>query len=86
VRWCKARKNSYMHLAGKFAAKEAVKKALAALGEPGPLPFTAVEIVRKDHSPPQVKIQCRLKGSYQFQISISHTSRLATAVALAERT
>lgn len=83
--WCRARKNPYVHLAGKFAAKEAVKKALSALGESNPVPFTGVEIVRKDHSSPKVKIHCRLEGSYQLQISISHTSNLATAVALAQR-
>ncbi|MFQ6675638.1 MAG: holo-ACP synthase [Fidelibacterota bacterium] len=86
VNWCRTRRNPYVHLAGKFAAKEAVKKALAALGETGTVPFSSVEVVRRDHSSPEVKIRCNLKGTYRFQVSISHTSHLATAVVLAERT
>ena len=86
VRSSQAQANPYVHLAGKFAAKEAVKKALMALGESNAIPVSGIEIVREDGRHPTVKINCVLLKSYKFQISISHTSDLATAVALAEMT
>lgn len=84
VEWCRSRANPYIHLAGKFAAKEAIKKALMGLGESETIPMKIIEIRRDDERPPEVKIQGKLSRSYRFHLSISHTNDLATAVAIAE--
>lgn len=82
VLWCRDRADPDMHLAGRFAAKEAVKKGLLALGERN-IPLTDIEILRSD-GPPSVAVGSSIKNDYSFQISISHTDRYATAVAIVE--
>ncbi|MDP6456891.1 MAG: holo-ACP synthase [Candidatus Marinimicrobia bacterium] len=82
VAWCKERADPDIHLAGRFAAKEAVKKALLTLGEKN-IPLIDIEILRDD-GPPSVNVGSSIKNKYDFQISISHTQRYATAVAIVE--
>ena len=75
--------NTSIHLSGKFAAKEASKKALMSAG------FYAVylkdiEILNKKDGAPyivlnKIHIQKNIKN---FQVSISHTSDYATAVVI----
>ena len=84
VDWCREHVNPYIHLAGKFAAKEAVKKALMAFGESSTIPVNTIEIHRDHGQPPTVKILHTLSQTYCFHLSISHTEELATAVAIAE--
>jgi len=86
VDWCQSFINPYIHLAGKFAAKEAVKKALMAIGESPAIPVNTIEIFRKHGQPPEVRIFHALSQSYTFRVSISHTEELATAIAIAEIT
>ncbi|MFQ6674672.1 MAG: holo-ACP synthase [Fidelibacterota bacterium] len=86
IGWCSRRAQPYIHLAGKFAAKEAVRKALMALGESDSIPFNRIEIVREGGRHPTVRIHRTLPRSYNVEVSISHTDRLATAVALAHPT
>lgn len=84
VQWCNKRDDPHVHFAGKFAAKEAVKKALLALGETESIPVNIIEIHRQNDGPPRVTIKGSLSRTYRFQVSISHTRSLATAVAIAE--
>ena len=51
--YCQNRANSSHHFAGRFAAKEAVKKALLASGEEN-IPLSGIEIIRQDNGPPEV--------------------------------
>lgn len=81
VSWCKERAAPHIHLAGRFAAKEAVKKALLASGEER-IPLSGIEILREDDRPPTVSLNLDLKRHYVCQVSISHTDSLATAVAM----
>ncbi|MEE2876676.1 MAG: holo-ACP synthase [Candidatus Neomarinimicrobiota bacterium] len=81
VEWCKERAVPQMHLAGRFAAKEAVKKALLAFGEKE-IPLNSIEILRERNAPPQVTLHLELNRTYECQVSISHTDSLATAVAI----
>lgn len=81
VKWCKKKVSPDMHLAGRFAAKEAVKKGLLALGEKN-IPLNGIEINREDGEAPKVRLQLELKRNYICQVSISHTEKLATAVAV----
>jgi holo-[acyl-carrier protein] synthase len=81
--------NRLERLAGRFAAKEAVMKALGT-GFGNGIAFTDIEIHREDGSPPEVRLSggaaeaaARL-GVVRWQISISHTSTLAMASVIAE--
>lgn len=84
VEWCNQRMEPSVHLAGRFAAKEAIKKALMALGEPETIPLRSIEIFREDGQPPKVELHCELSRLYRVQVSISHTNSTATAVAFME--
>ncbi len=79
--WCQERKIPEMHLAGRFAAKEAVKKALLSSGEKD-IPLNKIVISRKQGCPPEAIIKANLNRKYVCHVSISHTNNLATAVAI----
>lgn len=81
-------KRSYsMHMAGKFAAKEAVKKALPDGAHIG-LFLADIEVLNQNDGKPYVVLHGRAKelvkkyGIAQVHVSISHTKDLATANAM----
>src|SRR5262245_6681426 len=82
-------KNNAEHLAGKFAAKEALMKALGA-GIRQEVWFTQIEVLNDEAGKPYVNVSgeadARLKesGSKQVHISISHTGGMAAAVVILE--
>jgi holo-[acyl-carrier protein] synthase len=75
--------------AGRFAAKEAVLKALGT-GYAQGLAFHEVEILRGENGAPRVELhglaaeRARTLGIARFLVSISHTRSDAHAVAVAE--
>ena len=83
-----------IHLAGKFAAKEASKKALMAAGfyevyEGKPITFKAIEVLNKEDGAPYIVFkdvnQKKINSIVaKIQVSISHTNNYATAVAILE--
>jgi holo-[acyl-carrier protein] synthase len=83
VSWCNDRPSPHIHLAGRFAAKEAVKKAILSQGEKTIIPLNAIEIRRESDGPPQVYLLSELSKVYSVEVSISHTDEYAIAVALA---
>lgn len=76
------------HLAGRFAAKEAILKALGT-GWSGGVAWTDAEVVRPDKGPPTVRLHGRCaelageRGISQWWLSISHIRSHAVASALA---
>ncbi len=76
------------HLAGRFAAKEAILKALGTGWRAG-IAWTDAEVLRAPSGQPMVALhgQCRViadeMGVTEWWISISHTGSLATASAIA---
>lgn len=87
ARYAASRTFEAMHIAGKFAAKEAVKKALPNGAEIG-LNWSEIEILNSDDGKPYVVLHGRafsLKENFNVSkvlVSISHTRDLATANAL----
>lgn len=83
--------NRAAHIAGRFAAKEAVLKALGT-GYGGEIAFTDITISRKSGSPPEVTLSegsldmARTLGITRWLISISHSDHFAVASAIAEST
>lgn len=89
--YCRGKKRETEHLAGRFAAKEAVLKVLGTGWKDG-IAWTDIEIVNKPSGQPVVRLsgQCRLiadqQGLASILISISHidTHAIASAIGSAE--
>lgn len=93
-RWFTAREISYCtakavpsrHFAARFAAKEAVLKALPVAWD-GPLPWRSIEITSDRHGAPSVSLSGALgqaaarAGAGEIRVSLSHCGEYATAVA-----
>lgn len=80
--FCNLRINPFIHFAGRFAAKEAVKKIFLQT-ENQVIPLNLIEIKRNPDCPPQVFFKSKLQS--KMSISISHTENYATAVAILEK-
>jgi holo-[acyl-carrier protein] synthase len=79
------------HLAGLFAAKEAVLKALGT-GWAAGLGFSQVEVMKQESGAPAVRLHGRAAshaaecGVAHVHLSITHDGAYAAAVAIAEKT
>ena len=94
-RWFTAREMDYCsskavpsrHFAARFAAKEAVLKALAMAWD-GPLPWRSIEIVNDPRGVPSVSLSGAIldaamrAGVGEIRVSLSHCDQYATAIAL----
>ena len=78
--YCKSKSRPEIHYAGRFAAKEAVMKALKSSGFKHPTPFNSIEIRSGDDGEPIVELNFPCKG--QCRVSISHTDDHAIASAI----
>jgi len=87
--YAELRKRSVEHLAGRFAAKEAVLKALGTGWRNG-IAWTDVEVVLRPSGAPEVRLHgaaaeaARALGAASWWLSISHTESYAVASAVAE--
>lgn len=89
--YCRNRKRHWEHLAGRFAAKEAVLKALGT-GWRGQIAWTDIEVVNDELGRPAVILAGHTRKLAQdrhitdIQVSITHTKdhALASAIAIAE--
>jgi holo-[acyl-carrier protein] synthase len=82
--YCKRHKESVRHFAGRFAAKEAVVKALGT-GFRDEVDFLEIEIINDDLGKPLVNVSPKitdLVGTVTISVSISHCKEYATAVAV----
>ncbi len=89
IEYCRSGANSYQRFATRFAAKEAVLKALGVGWQQGTC-FTDIKVVKDSGGAPSVelcgeslKISEKL-GVEKLHISLSHTARYAVAQAVAE--
>ena len=86
--YCQQHKERVQHLAGRFAAKEAVLKALGT-GMRGKMKWTDVQIANNDLGKPGIVLSgesaqvAERMGVAQVLISISHTREHAVASAIA---
>jgi holo-[acyl-carrier protein] synthase len=76
IAYCKAKKNPWPHFAVRFAAKEAVYKALGR----AEVPLTAISVIRDRHGRPSVKIAG--KAVRNLKLSLSHGREHAVAFAI----
>ncbi len=82
--YCSQHKEAARHFAGRFAAKEAIAKALGT-GFGDTLSWLDIEILSAPSGKPLVYLSERLKTTFQnpqIHLSISHCKTFATAVAI----
>ncbi len=88
IEYCGARKSATQHYAGRWAAKEAILKAIGTGWAKG-IQWTDIEIVNHMGGKPYVKLGgeakniCESLGITDILISISHCRTFATAFATA---
>jgi holo-[acyl-carrier protein] synthase len=88
-RYCDGHRNRMPHYSARFAAKEAVLKALGT-GWSGGIRWTDVEILREKSGPVKVRLSGRArkaaseKGIRRVHLSITHAESHAAAIAVAE--
>lgn len=83
--YCLAKHNKYQHLAARFAAKEAIYKALAS-GWEKDATWKSMEIINEPNGLPVVKFIGKLKefmsDDKDIKISLSHSDNYVTCVAI----
>jgi len=90
LRSCGGIKNSAECLAGKFAAKEALMKALGA-GIRQEVWFTQIEVLNDGSGKPYINVSGEAKtrllasGVQQVHVSISHSAGMAVALVILEK-
>jgi holo-[acyl-carrier protein] synthase len=84
--YCNAKPHPAQHFAARFAAKEAVSKALAT-GWTGSFRWKDVEIVNESSGLPRVQFHgdlARLLGGARIHLSLSHSESHVVAMAVIE--
>lgn len=84
LEYCLGHKDSAIHLAGRFSAKEAIAKALG-IGFGKSISFHDIEITNDELGRPIVEFSDRVNERFHFPqilVSISHCKKYANAVAL----
>jgi holo-[acyl-carrier protein] synthase len=88
IRYCNARKHAIEHFAGRWAAKEAILKAIGT-GRSHGIAWTHIEVRNGTDGRPQVLVCgaardfARERGIADILVSISHCRTYATAYAMA---
>ena len=80
--YCDLKSNPAIHYAGRFAAKEAVKKALYSSSIIHSIDFADIEIISNASGAPEVKLSTQDLKNVFVKVSISHIDELAIAFAL----
>jgi holo-[acyl-carrier protein] synthase len=86
IAYCSAKHEMYQHFAARFAAKEAVSKALAT-GWAGDFTWKSVEVMNDPSGRPGVALHGRLRdllAPSSIYLSISHSDSHVVAVAIIE--
>lgn len=85
IAYCNSKFNKYQHFAARFAAKEAVYKAISS-GWNESLSWMDIEIQNEPNGMPRVEPSGRLKkflsGNRELKISISHSDNYVTSLAI----
>ena len=80
--YCLAKRKPAEHLAARFAAKEAIMKALDSLGRRGEVNYRNIEITNRFEGTPVARILLTGFEDLSIQVSLSHEKDKAVAFAL----
>ncbi len=81
--YCDSKSDPIIHYAGRFAAKEAIRKAVMSHPSVPPTPpFQQIEILSDTSGAPVVSHRLPLMSENQIVVSISHTESHAIATAI----
>ena len=83
IAYCNSHSNPEIHFTGKYAAKEAVKKALLSNTVIEQISLKDIKILNKDNKAPYVVIDDLMDLNYN--VSISHEEEYAIAFALIQK-
>ena len=83
ISYCKAHSKPEVHFSGKYAAKEAVKKALLSNDLIEQISLKNIKILNRDNKAPYVIIDNLMDLNYN--VSISHEEEYAIAFALIQK-
>ena len=90
LEYSKSREASHLHLAARFAAKEAVFKALGRGLSEG-MTWTDVKVVNDERGKPHIRLERKAKeiadqmGVATIHLSLTHTDESAMAVVILEK-
>ena len=84
INYCSSKIDSFINFAGRFAAKEAITKALLSSEKIDSVNMKSIEITSGKNRKPEVNLRLNIKMQYQCKVSISHTDEYAIAFALLE--
>ncbi len=84
INYCNDKSNSIIHFAGRFAAKEAITKALLSSEIIESISMKSIEIISGKNRKPEVNLTLSSELQLQCKVSISHTDEHAVAFALIE--
>ena len=80
--YCVGKADPVIHYAGRFAAKEAIKKALMTSGIKKPISWMEMEVIADQDGAPIVNLQGGKFSGLDCKVSISHTKDIAIASAV----
>jgi holo-[acyl-carrier protein] synthase len=86
IAYCRSKKNPHEHFAARFAAKEAVSKALQT-GWRGEFRWKDVEVMNEPTGAPKIALYgqlAKLLEGNMIHLSLSHTEKTVVAFALIE--
>jgi holo-[acyl-carrier protein] synthase len=84
VEYCNTKAIPEIHFAGRFSAKEAIKKALLSSDLIKSIKMKSIEILSDSDKRPIVNLNVQLNFEYNCKVSISHTDDNALAFAIFE--
>jgi len=84
INYCNNKVDSFIHFAGRFAAKEAITKALLSSEKIDSVNMKSIEIISGKNRKPEVNLIISSDLKFQCKVSISHTDEYAVAFALIE--
>jgi holo-[acyl-carrier protein] synthase len=82
IAYCKSKEHPEIHFAGRFAAKEAIAKAVYQGGYDKVIPFSHIEILNDDEGRPMTALLANIRGN--CLVSITHEKSFAIAFAILE--
>jgi len=85
IKYCNSKSDPAIHFSGKFAGKEAIKKALLSSRVLDQIAMKNIEIISEEDAPTVYlsdQFSSLLKNDFTIKVSISHTDNTAIATAI----